>query len=93
MTYTGPFPFTKYREALLMQARLRKETKCVLCWEPIRVGEIAWRPIMERIDRGVLRSQRFHLAHLAERGDHEDDSLADGTLPVRLARRTAPGAT
>ena len=81
---TDFFPFTKYREAVLMETRLRKATKCIVCWEPMAVGEKAWRTLIERIDNGVLRSQRFHLAHFAQRGHHEDWSLADGTRPRAL---------
>ena len=84
------FPFTKYRDAVLMATRLRKPAKCVICWQPLRVGEIAWRPLAERIDNGVLRSQRFHLSHLQPRGDHNDWDLADGVTPYRLPLAKRP---
>ncbi len=66
-------PLCRYRGALLMLSKLRKVTKCTLCWEPLAVGDEVWRPVDENIRRGVLRSQRYHRAHFLGGMYYEDD--------------------
>jgi hypothetical protein len=71
-TRTKDFPFVRYREAVLMLTRLRKATKCAVCWEPIAVGAIAWRTLRENIRQGVCRSQRFCLRHFTGGQEYDD---------------------
>lgn len=65
-------PLCRYRGGLLLVTVLRKARKCTLCWEPMQVGEPAWRVIKDNMARGVVRSQRFHRDHFMG-GQHYDD--------------------
>lgn len=65
-------PLCRYRDALLLKTKLRKAGKCTLCWEPMKVGDPAWRVIQDNMTRGVVRSQRFHRDHFSGGGHYDD---------------------
>lgn len=67
MTERENMPLCRYRGALLL-----KTTLCTMCWEPMQVGDAAWRVIKDNMQRGVVRSQRFHRDHFIGGREYDD---------------------